>query len=168
MTETARHSSQEAHSRLVRRLEEQAADVRRLTAELGEDDLARRTVADKWSLKELVCHLWRVQQVFLARLEAMLTEEDPALASYQPEGDAEFERMAKGPAAEGLQAFARDRERLTERLQDLSPAEWHRRGRHPEYPSYDVHFLIEYLAHHEAHHLYQMFQRRAPFGKIPH
>lgn len=167
MTDIAKRI-QEAHSRLVRRLEEQAADVRRLSAELGEDDLARRTVPDKWSLKELVCHLWRVQQVFLARLEAMLSEDEPALASYQPEGDAEFERMARGAAAECLQAFESDRERLIERLQDLTPAEWRRRGRHPEYPSYDVRFLVEYLAHHEAHHVYQMFQRRAPLGSIPH
>jgi uncharacterized protein (TIGR03083 family) len=159
---------QEAHSRLVRQLEEQAADVRRLTAELGEDDLARRTVPEKWSLKELVCHLWRVQQVFVGRLEAMLSEEEPTLAPYQPEGDAEFERMAQAPAAESLQAFEADRERLTERLQDLTPGEWRRRGRHPEYQSYDVRFLVEYLAHHEAHHIYQMFQRRAPFGSIPH
>jgi hypothetical protein len=31
-----------------------------------------------------------------------------------------------------------------------------------------VHFCVEYLTHHEAHHLYQMFQRRAPLGVIPH
>ena len=167
MTDTAKRI-QEAHSRLVRRLEEQAADVHRLTAELGEDDLARRTVPDKWSLKELVCHLWRVQQVFLGRLEAMLSEDEPTLDSYQPEGDAEFESMARGAAADCLRAFESGRDRLTERLQDLTPAEWRRRGRHPEYANYDVRFLVEYLTHHEAHHLYQMFQRRSPLGGIPH
>jgi hypothetical protein len=26
---------------------------------------------------------------------------------------------------------------------------------------------MEYLAHHEAHHMYQMFQRRPP-GRLPH
>jgi hypothetical protein len=24
------------------------------------------------------------------------------------------------------------------------------------------------MAHHEAHHIYQLFQRRVPFGKLPH
>jgi len=26
---------------------------------------------------------------------------------------------------------------------------------------------MDYLAHHEAHHVYQMFQRRTPLGRIP-
>ena len=29
-------------------------------------------------------------------------------------------------------------------------------------------FGVEYMAHHEAHHIYQMFQRRVVFGKLPH
>jgi hypothetical protein len=40
----------------------------------------------------------------------------------------------------------------------------HRAGRHPEFDHYDVHFQVEYM----AHHIYQMFQRRAPFGQMPH
>ena len=32
----------------------------------------------------------------------------------------------------------------------------------PQYGGYDVHFCVEYLAHHEAHHIYQMLQRRSP------
>ena len=76
--------------------------------------------------------------------------------------------MTVRPAAEALSRFLEDRERLAQRLEKLSPAEWHRPGRHPEFAHFDVHFQIEYMGHHEAHHIYQMFQRRVPLGKLPH
>ena len=162
------HSKQETHLRLVARLRQQADDVRHIVSGLDEFAFAQRTVPDKWSLKELVCHLHRVQQVFEGRLDAMLNQENPPIARYDPEGDQEFERMTGRSAAEALTQFLEDRERLAERLEKLSPAEWHRPGRHPEFAQFDVHFQIEYMGHHEAHHIYQMFQRRVPLGKLPH
>jgi len=159
---------QQAHRRLVDRLEQQADDIRRIVSGLGEDKLALRTIPDKWSLKELVCHIWRVQQVFGGRLEAMLAADNPAITSYEPEGDAEFEKLTARPAAESLAGFLADRARLGALLAGLSPQQWHRSGRHPEFSRYDIHFQVEYMAHHEAHHIYQMFQRRMPLGKMPH
>jgi hypothetical protein len=156
------------HLALVERLARQAEDVRRLTSGLEDTQLATRTIPEKWSLLELVCHMWRVQQVFAGRLQAMLAEEEPALPAYSPDNDGEFERMAARPASEVRTAFLRDRDHFNARLKELSPAEWHRRGRHPAYPHYDVHFLVEYLAHHEAHHIYQLLERRAPLGPLPH
>ncbi len=158
----------EAHRRLVARLHQQADDVRRLTSGLEEASLAQRLKPQQWSLKELVCHLWRVQQIFEGRIETMLNEESPAITSYDPEGDAEFPGLVARPAAASLAGFLEDRSRLAERLETLTPAGWHRPGRHPEFPHYDVHFQVEYMVHHEAHHIYQMYQRRAPLGKLPH
>ena len=158
----------EAHRRLVARLRLQAEDVRRLASELDEESLARRLKPAQWSLKELVCHLWRVQQIFEGRIEAMLGEESPAITPYDPEGDAEFAGLVAQPAAASLASFLEARSRLAARLEALSPADWHRPGRHPDFPHYDVHFQVEYMVHHEAHHIYQIYQRRAPLGKLPH
>lgn len=157
-----------AHLALVERLARQAEDVRRLTSGLDDTQLATRTIPERWSLLELVCHMRRVQQVFEGRLQAMLAEEEPALPAYSPDNDSEFERMAARPASEVRADFLRERDHFNARLRELSPAEWHRRGRHPAYPHYDVHFLVEYLAHHEAHHIYQLLERRAPLGPLPH
>ena len=77
-------------------------------------------------------------------------------------------RCSQKPGADTLAAFLAHRERFKDRLEKLSPAEWHRSGQHPQFPHYDVHFQVEYMAHHEAHHIYQMFQRRLPLGKMPH
>jgi len=169
MPEHHTHSDKhEAHRRLIARLRQQADDVRRIAAGLDEASLAKRTIPEKWSLKELVCHLHRVQQVFEGRIASMLAQDNPAITVYSPDDDAAFEKMLSRPAKDALAAFLEDRERLAAQWEELSPGEWHRPGRHPEYPHYDVHFQVEYMAHHEAHHIYQMFQRRTPFGKMPH
>lgn len=162
------HDKDETHRRILARLREQASDVKRLASGLDEAALATRTVPGKWSLKELICHLWRVQQIFEGRIDRALREDNPLLENYEPEGDPEFDRLVALPAAQSLAGFLADRERLLVRLEPLSPADWHRPGRHPEFPYYDIHFQVEYMAHHEAHHIYQMYQRRAPLGKVPH
>lgn len=153
--------------RLIARLREQANDVRRLTSGLREEALARRVIHDKWSLKELVCHLHRVQQIFRGRVEALLREDNPNITPYEPEGDEGFEKLAARPANETLMAFLADREGFLEVLERLGPADWRRKGNHPEYRDFDVRFQVEYMMFHEAHHLYQMYQRRALPAETP-
>jgi len=156
-----------AHERILARLRDHAVEVRRLVAGLDEESLSRHTVPGKWSLKELLCHITRVQRVFDARLDALLSEDNPQIAYYGPEGDILFEEMADRTAAETLDEFLAEREQLLARLEKLGPADWHRPGRHPEFANYDVNLQMDYLAHHEAHHVYQMFQRRTPLGRVP-
>jgi uncharacterized damage-inducible protein DinB len=158
----------EAHRRVVERLEAQAGDVRRLCAGLEEAVISKRVKPDKWSVKEVLAHIARVQEVFEKRLEALLTQEKPAIASYSPEDDPEFASISSKPAGELLQWFQDTRDRIVARLVELSPEQWHRPGAHSDYSAYDVHFCMEYLAHHEAHHIYQMFERRAAFAATAH
>ena len=156
-----------AHARITARLQDHAVEVRRLFAGLDEEALNRKTVPGKWSLKEILCHISRTQRVFDARLDTLLSEDNPEIASYGAEGDLLFEEMVDHPAAGTLEGFLTERGLLIARLEKLSLEEWHRPGRHPEFANYDVHLQMDYLAHHEAHHVYQMFQRRTPLGRVP-
>ena len=156
-----------AHARIIARLRDHALEVRRLFSGLDEESLTSRVAAGKWSLKELLCHIARVQRVFDARLDLLLAEDNPEIAYYGPDGDLLFEEMADHPGSETLAEFLIERGLLIGRLEKLTLDEWHRPGRHPEFANYDVHLQMDYLVHHEAHHVYQMFQRRTPIGKIP-
>jgi hypothetical protein len=163
------HDKHAVHLALVQRLRTQAAEVRRLTSGLDEAALAARTVPEKWSLKELVCHLRRMETVFGDRLRAVLKEEMPVIAPYKdPDSEPAFVELRGRPAGEVLSEYLSDREALCRLLDGLPPGDWHRKGNHPDFPHYDVHFQVEYMAHHEAHHIYQLFQRRVPLGKLPH
>jgi hypothetical protein len=148
------------HARLTARLRDQAHDIRRLVSGLDEETMARRPVPDKWSLKELVAHLWRVQEVFESRIEAMLTQSKPMLTPYDPARDLEFETKLISTSEDLVAGFLGDREELAALLESLSPADWRRRGIQPEYGHYDVQLAVECLAYHEAHHIYQMLNRR--------
>jgi len=168
MAHDAHSDKHQAHLLLIDRLKMNGRDIARLCAKAEETDLSKRTPEGKWSLKELVCHLWRCQQVFAGRIEAMLAQENPAVAQYDPDNDPEFVALTARTASQAIEGFERDRDALLAKLSGLGPAEWHRPGRHPEFPHYDIHFQVEYMLHHEGHHLYQMYQRRAALGKIPH
>ena len=142
--------------------------MRRLTFGLDEATLAAPTEAGKWSLKELVCHFRRMEEVFGDRISRMLTEDFPPVMPYTPDGDEVFLKLTGQATEQVLEDYSCEREGLCRRLETLTSAEWHRKGSHPEFSHYDIHFLIEYMAHHEAHHIYQLFQRRVPLGKLPH
>jgi hypothetical protein len=156
------------HLALVQRLRVQAAEVARLTAGLDEAAFATRSVPGKWSMKELICHFRRMETIFGDRLRRMLTEEVTITPYDNPDGDEVFAAMTSRATADVLAEYLSEREALCGELERLTPAEWHRKARHPQFPHYDVHFQVEYMAHHEAHHIYQLFQRRVPFGKLPH
>jgi hypothetical protein len=156
------------HLALVKRLRAQAAEVKRLAGGLDETALATRSVPEKWSMKEIICHLRRMETIFGDRFHRMLTGETTIVPYESPDGDEVFVALTKRPAAEVLADYLTEREGLCRRLDGLTPAEWHRKATHPQFPHYDLHFQVEYMAHHEAHHIYQLFQRRVPFGKLPH
>jgi hypothetical protein len=169
MGEHHHHEGKHAvHLALVARLRAQAADIERLTSGLDEESLARRTTPEKWSLKELVCHFRRMETIFADRFERMLTADTTIVPYDDPDTDPVFIAMTKRPTAEVIAEYLGERASLCRRLEGLTPAEWHRKARHPQFAHYDVHFGVEYMAHHEAHHIYQLFQRRVAFGKMPH
>jgi len=158
---------QSPYRTLIEKLREQASTIARLSSGLDEAALSYRVVEGKWSLIELICHLWRVQRVFECRVIQMLESDNPQVEPYDPDQDPEFERLLAIGPARVKEGFAEEREKLMRRLEALDAAAWLRPGRHREYPHYNVHFQIEYMVHHEAHHIYQIFQRRALLGPIP-
>ena len=160
--------SSKAHDLLIDRTKEHESDVVRLATGLSEETLSSRAKPAQWSLKELVCHLDRIQRVFDGRVSQMVSSERPAIVPYDPDEDKGFAAFASRPTSLCLETFRQGRAELLARLGRLEPSQWHREGSHPAFPHYDVHFAVEYMVRHEAHHLYQMFERRAVFGPLPH
>src|SRR5215471_13912152 len=113
------------HEKVVERLKSQGEDVRRLCAGLDEERIASRVIPEKWSVKEVLAHIARVQQVFEGRLEALLTADNTAIEGYEPEDDPEFEEIAKKGSAELLKWFVDTRGRILARLERLGKDDWH-------------------------------------------
>src|SRR5439155_21788334 len=128
MTSVERHLNRQ----LIARLRLHADDVRRLTTGLDDGALERRTVPEKWSLAELACHLWRVQQLFEERLDAMLQRDEPTFESYAPENDLDFPRLvAFRRGREAVCVFLEARERFVCSLETLGLCEWRSKASYP-------------------------------------
>ncbi len=54
------------------------------------ENLAKRPARDVWSSQNTLAHLARYHELFLARLERILSEDNPAIERYHPERDPAF------------------------------------------------------------------------------
>ena len=120
------------------------------------DVLKRRPPSGKWSIHEHACHLAEVHTLFFTRLDLMLSQENPAIRSYDPGRDDPDDRLLQLDLDEALDRFTRERRRLVDRLRQLSPADWARPARHDEYNSYSVFTMIRHAALHDFFHAYRI------------
>lgn len=118
--------------------------------------LKRRPPSGKWSIHEHACHLAVVNPRFMQRLELMLTQDTPAIKSYEPGRDDPDDAMLKLDLDEALDRFARDRAAMVARLRTLGPRDWDRTGNHDEYNSYSVYIMFRHVALHDFLHAYRI------------
>ena len=137
-------------------LERAPSLVREMVEEMAVELRKRRRQPEKWSLHEHACHLGVAQELFEQRLERMLAEDCPMLRPYLPHEDDDPNRLLAMDLDSTLRQFEAGRERLVERLHQLTGTAWQRRARHPEYARYDVYIMFRHLALHDMLHLYRM------------
>ena len=118
--------------------------------------LKRRPPSGKWSIHEHACHLAEVHPLFFRRLDLMLSEDNPAVKSYEPGRDDPPDALLRIDLEDALQRFRRDRSRLVERLRRLRPKDWTRTGQHDEYNSYSIFTMFRHVALHDFFHAYRI------------
>jgi uncharacterized damage-inducible protein DinB len=118
--------------------------------------LKRRPPSGKWSIHEHACHLAEVNPRFLQRLKLMLTQDNPAIQSYDPGRDDAADALLAVDLNEALERFARDRAGMVTVLRGLGPRDWVRTGEHDEYNSYSVLTMFRHLALHDFFHAYRI------------
>jgi hypothetical protein len=118
--------------------------------------LKRRPAPGEWSIHENACHLAEVHPLFFQRLDLMLAETDPLIASYDPGRDDPDDALLKLDLDASLRRFENDRRRLVARLRELRPDHWTRTARHDEYNSYSILTMFRHLALHDFHHAYRI------------
>jgi uncharacterized damage-inducible protein DinB len=122
------------------------------------DSLASRAVADKWSAHENLAHLARYHQIFLQRIDRILTEKSPAFPRYRAEEDPEWQSWSSLPTQQVLARLSSMRTKLMARLRSLSEEDFQRTGIHPKFGTMSLSLWLEFFLVHEAHHLYVVLQ----------
>jgi uncharacterized damage-inducible protein DinB len=118
--------------------------------------LKRRPPSGKWSIHEHACHLAAVNPRFVKRLDLMLTQDHPAIKSYDPGRDDAEDALLRIDLEDALNRFARDRSRMVAKLRTLRPDDWARTGDHDEYNSYSIFTMFRHLALHDFFHAYRI------------
>ena len=141
---------------LVTALERAPAIVIPLVRQAHPDILKRRPAPGEWSIHENACHLAEVHPLFFRRLNLMLAETNPVIASYDPGRDDPEDALLKLDLADALRRFQEDRARLVVRLRALRAEDWSRTARHDEYNAYSIFAMFRHLALHDFHHAYRI------------
>jgi uncharacterized damage-inducible protein DinB len=122
-------------------------------------DLTRRAIPDKWSAQENLAHLARYHEIFLERMDRILSEEKPVFARYRAEEDPEWETWRGKSYRDLTNLLAQLRERVVVKLKSLTDEDFQRVGVHPRFGELALSQWLEFFLLHEAHHLYLIFQQ---------
>lgn len=102
-----------------------------LLAELDEDTLRWRPRPDKWSVKEIMCHLRDMEsEAYLARYLRILSEENPTLPNVDQDRLAEERDYINQDARAALEEFKRLRLETISALQAAPVEAFSRAGVH--------------------------------------
>jgi hypothetical protein len=90
--------------------------------------LYHRSVAEPWSVADILAHLRACSDAWGASISAMLTQDNPALSYVSPRAWMKKPKYAGQEFAAALAAFIQEREKLLKTLADLDAAGWVRPG----------------------------------------
>jgi hypothetical protein len=122
------------------------------------DALSMITVPGKWSAHEQFAHLARYHQIFLQRIERMLTEQSPQFPRYNTDDDPDWPAWAGLTTQQLLVRLSSMRTKLMARLRSLNEEDFRRTGIHPKFGEMSLALWLEFFLVHEAHHLYMVLQ----------
>jgi len=122
------------------------------------DSLASAALPGKWSAHQQLAHLGRYHQIFLERIDRILSEPSPAFSRYRAEEDPEWPSWSELPTEQVLARLSGMRTKLMARLRSLSEEDFQRTGIHPKFGEMSLALWLEFFLVHEAHHLYAVLQ----------
>ena len=122
------------------------------------ETLSAAAVPGKWSAHQQLAHLARYHQIFLERIDRILSEPSPAFPRYRAEEDLEWPRWPALPTEQVLARLSSLRTKLMARLRSLSEEDFQRTGIHPKFGEMNLSLWLEFFLVHEAHHLYVVLQ----------
>lgn len=141
------------------RLETQLEALALILDKASPESITRRPASDKWSIHENLAHLARHHEVFLERVQRILTEDKPRLARYRAEEDPEWAQWSTMSTEEVLRRLTMLRGELIMRVKNISPDQLSRIGVHSVFGEMTLPDWIEFFLLHEAHHLYGVMTR---------
>ncbi len=145
-------------SSIQHRLETQHEAIEQIIASINNNRMELRPEPGKWSIKEIIAHLVRYQQVYIERINNTLEEEVPFFQQYIAENDGDFEYWCTNDAEQLLQQLYADRKAINDIIFNLNKEQCNRLAIHKKYGSHTIIQWMEFFLLHEAHHILAIFK----------
>jgi hypothetical protein len=118
---------------------------------------------DKWSVRQIVCHLSDSEAVLVMRLRLVLAEDNPTMNAFDQDAWAKNLDYGRRKISQALETFRRLRTENYELVKDLPDAAFARTGMHVERGITSLLDLIRYNAGHVENHVKQIQGVRAAY-----
>jgi hypothetical protein len=118
---------------------------------------------EKWSVRQLVCHLADTQIVVAMRIRLILAEENPTLGAFDQEAWARNLDYGKRKISQAIETFRRLRGEDHELMKDLPESAFERTGMHVERGLLTLGGMVEQQAVHLENHVKQIQAVRAAY-----
>jgi hypothetical protein len=141
---------------LVRQYREGPAVVEAALAGATDAELDARPADGGWSARETAHHIADSELTSAIRLRRLIAEDEPAILGYDGNVFAARLYYRTRPVASALASITAARAGTAEILDELTPAEWERKGSHDEHPAYGVYEWLEIYAVHCHEHAEQI------------
>jgi len=144
--------------RLLCNLKSLPNELEDLLKDLDEETLRWRPIPNKWSIKEIMCHLRDMELLaYLGRYRKMLTEDNPLLPNVDQDRIAIETDYINQDAKTALEEFKRLRLETIQTLEGAPPESWARSGRHStDGPMTVEQLVVRQIKGNDLNHLVQM------------
>jgi len=131
--------------------------LRRLVEVAAREQLLWKPADDRWSICEVLNHLTDVEKLNLGhRVRHMLEEERPHFEDYDPGLRYRDGAYKNDDGLRALEAFCETHEASLSWLERAEPADWERRGLHPDVGEVRLSQVLNLWAFHDLSHIRQV------------
>lgn len=120
---------------------------------MREDELDLTPVPDKWSIRQVVCHIADFEPVYADRMKRVLVEDNPTMFGGDPDRFAAGLHYEKRSVHEELELISVVRRQMAVILRSTDVEDFQRTGVHSEAGPLTLETLLERITRHIPHHV---------------
>ncbi|NNF01681.1 MAG: DinB family protein [Bacteroidia bacterium] len=113
---------------------------------------------NKWTVREIICHLGAYQEHFSKRIDNILLQDNPKFDRYKADDDPNFSVWKEKVFADIISHYFAHREKLNNFLSTLNKDQLNRTANHPLYGDMKMTDWIQFFILHENHHIFSIFR----------
>jgi hypothetical protein len=145
------------HSHIISELARNRAVFEQLLRNIAKDEYSWKPAQKKWSLLEIVCHLYdEEREDFRARVTHCLKTPEAPMPSIDPQGWVNSRKYMEQNYEGKLHDFLSERNHSVNWLQSLQNADWKSAYHHPKMGPISAEMMLANWLAHDYHHIRQI------------